>query len=51
MEVPLGPQVSPGTVSGGSLIHFPVEGPAFLQLILHEEILISSNNKFYFTYC
>lgn len=51
MEVPLGPEVSPGTVSGGSLIPFPVEGPAFLQLILHEEILISSTNKFYFTHC
>lgn len=51
MEVPLGPQLSPGTVSGGSLAPFPVESAAFLQLILHEGILISSSNKFCFPYC
>lgn len=51
MEVPLEPQVSPGTISGGSLAHLPVGGPAFLQLVLHGGVLISSPSEFYFPYC
>lgn len=31
--------------------HFPAEGPAFLQLILHEKVLFSSTNMLYFYYC
>lgn len=29
----------------------PAEGPAFLQLMLHGEVLISSSNGLYFCYC